>query len=147
MLELNLPKATIRMENKDGKPSIWDAFRKKWLVLTPEEYVRQHFLHYLCAELQYPASLVSVERGLDVNILAKRTDIVVFGRNRQPHILIECKAPQVKISQQTLEQASVYNLKLKAPFLAVTNGIEHHYFRIHFETNSFQSIPLLPTYN
>ena len=146
MFELNLPKAAIKLGNQKGKPSIWDAVRKKWLQLTPEEYVRQYFLHYLTNDLSYPASLISIERSLEVIRLAKRFDIVVYNSDGKPHILVECKAPQVKISQETLEQASAYNLTLKAPYLAVTNGLEHFYFSIDFVKNSFSRLEALPNF-
>ncbi len=146
MFELNLPKADVKLANKNGKPSIWDLVRKKWIQLTPEEYVRQHFMNYLIEHLQYPATMISIERGLEVSRMARRSDIVVYNQERKPHILIECKAPQIRLSKDTLEQASAYNLTLKAPYLCVTNGLEHAFFRIDFETASSEQIDVLPIY-
>ncbi|HAR19681.1 MAG TPA: type I restriction endonuclease subunit R, partial [Cytophagales bacterium] len=114
MFKLNLPEAPLKFSNRNGKPTIWDFVRKKWLILTPEEYIRQSFLHYLMQHLHYPASLLSVERGLEVLRLSKRTDIVVYDNAGQPHILVECKAPQIKISKHALQQTSIYNLAVKA---------------------------------
>jgi hypothetical protein len=146
MLELNLPKAEIKLENRNGMPSIWDHVRKKWLQLTPEEYVRQHFIHFLISTHKYPASMISVEKGLDVLRLAKRTDIVVYDNSGAPFLLIECKAPQVTIDQWTLEQVSAYNLTLKAPYVAVTNGLRHYFFKIDFEKTTSLRMEHPPVY-
>jgi hypothetical protein len=144
MFELNLPKADVKLTNRNGKPAIWDFVRKKWLQLTPEEYVRQHFIHYLVAHLGYPASMISIEKGLEVNRLSRRSDIVIYNQARQPFILVECKAPQVRLSKDTLEQASAYNLSFKAQYLCVTNGLEHAFFQIDFEKNEFKQLDVLP---
>lgn len=146
MFELNLPKAELKLANRAGKPCIWDAFRKKWLQLTPEEYVRQHFMSFLCAHRMYPASLVSIERGIAAHALARRTDIVVYDCEQQPFILVECKAPYVPINQSTLEQASAYNKTIKAPYLCVTNGLVHAYFKIDHEKAHYVQIEELPLY-
>ncbi len=146
MFDLNLPKADIKMVHKAGKPFILDLIRKKWLALTPEEYVRQNFIWYLVHHLHYPTSHISVERGIKINKLLSRSDIVVYNQNRLPYILIECKAPQIKISQNTLEQASKYNLQLKAEYLCVTNGLEHAFYHINFETARYQRLENLPGY-
>ena len=147
MFELNLPKADIKMVGKNGKPYILDFVRKKWLILTPEEYVRQNFISYLINQLHYPSSLISVERSVKINMLSSRSDIVVYNQDRSPHILIECKAPQVKISQIALEQASKYNLKLKAEYLCVTNGLEHAYYKINFEESKYFKLEELPIFS
>ena len=144
MFKLNLPEAPLKFSNRNGKPTIWDFVRKKWLVLTPEEYIRQSFLHYLMQHLHYPASLLSVERGLEVLRLSKRTDIVVYDNAGQPHILVECKAPQIKISKHALQQTSIYNLAVKARYLCVTNGLEHVFFQIDYAQGSFKQIKELP---
>ena len=146
MFELNLPKAEIKLENRNGKPAIWDHVRKKWLQLTPEEYVRQHFIYYLIHSLHYPASLISIERGLEVIRLARRTDIIVYDKLGMPFLLIECKAPQVPLSRLTMEQVAAYNLTTKAPYLAVTNGLQHYFFKIDFESVSFTQLEHLPLY-
>jgi len=144
MFTLNLPPADIKMVSMDGKALIQDIVRKRWLVLTPEEYVRQNFVSYLINHLNYPGSLISIERGLKVNKLNSRSDIVVYNNEKLPWILIECKAPQVKITQATLEQASKYNLKLKAEYLCVTNGLDHSFYRINFASLSYTRLENLP---
>lgn len=100
--------------------------RKKYLVLTPEEWVRQHFIHYLIAELKYPKSLFRIESSLTYNKLQKRSDILVFNRDAKPWILIECKSPDIKLSQKAFNQVAIYNMTVNAKFVAVTNGLVHY---------------------
>jgi hypothetical protein len=126
MYKLNLPAFDYKLQKADGKVWIFDVIRKKYIVLTPEEWVRQHFVNYLITELQYPRSLVKVEGGLSYNQLQKRSDIVVFDREGKPWMIIECKSPTLNLSSDTLMQASVYNASLKAKYLTVTNGLLHY---------------------
>ncbi|MBA4057051.1 MAG: restriction endonuclease subunit R [Marivirga sp.] len=123
MVSLNLPAFDYVLKKESGKVFILDVIRKKYLVLTPEEWVRQHFIHYLLTVLHYPKSLIKVEGGLSFNRLQKRSDIVVFNREGSPWMVIECKSPDQKLSQQTLHQASVYNHTLQAKYLVITNGL------------------------
>ena len=125
MYKLNLPAFDYKLQKADGKVWIFDVIRKKYIILTPEEWVRQHFIYYLVTELKYPKALIKVEGGLIFNQLKKRSDIVVFDRTGNPWMIIECKSPELKLSEYTLEQASVYNVSLKAKFLTVTNGLVH----------------------
>jgi hypothetical protein len=125
MIKLNLPEFEYKLKKADGKVWIFDVIRKKYLILTPEEWVRQHFIHYLIGELKYPKALLKVEGGLTYNQLQKRSDILVFDREGKPWMVIECKSPDQKLSQATLEQASAYNATLRAKFLSVTNGMLH----------------------
>jgi hypothetical protein len=125
MHPLNLPTFDYKLKKADGKVWIFDIIRKKYIVLTPEEWVRQHFIHYIISELQYPKALIKVEGGLTYNQLAKRSDIVVFDRQGQPWMVIECKAPELKLSETTLHQASAYNASLRAKYLTVSNGLMH----------------------
>jgi Type I restriction enzyme R protein N terminus (HSDR_N) len=125
MVSLNLPPFGYTLKKESGRIFILDIIRKKYLVLTPEEWVRQHFIHYLITDLNYPRSLIKVEGGLRFNELQKRSDIVVFSREGAPWMVIECKAPDQKLSQRTLHQASVYNHSLQAKYLTVTNGMMH----------------------
>ena len=134
MYDLNLPRFDYKLKKADGKVWIFDGIRKKFIVLTPEEWVRQHFVHYLVAEKKYPRSLIRVEGGLSYNHLQKRTDIVVFDRHGKPWMIVECKSPTLKISANTLSQASVYNTTLKAEYLTVTNGLVHFCAAIDWET-------------
>jgi hypothetical protein len=123
MYALNLPTFEYKLKKADGKVWIFDVIRKKFVVLTPEEWVRQHFVNYLIQHLRYPKSLIKIEGGLTFNQLQKRSDIVVFDRFAKPWMVIECKAPTLRLSEETLHQAAAYNSKLKAMYLTVTNGM------------------------
>jgi hypothetical protein len=146
MQKLNLPDFELKVKEADGKRWIFDAIRKKFLVLTPEEWVRQHFIHYLTGTLNYPRSLIKVEGGLTYNQLAKRSDIVVFDRDGKPWMLVECKSPDIKIDQSTLRQASVYNVSLKAKYITVTNGLVHYCSHIDWNENKIELLNALPDY-
>ncbi len=112
------------------KPHIYDPIRRKYIMLTPEEWVRQHFVQLLINQYQYPKSLFAVETGLYYNKLAKRSDIMVLGTDGRPHLLVECKSPDVRITQTTMAQIARYNFTLRPRFLAITNGMEHFCFKI-----------------
>lgn len=144
MKQLNLPPFDYKFKEIEEKTYIFDALRKKHLVLTPEEWVRQHFVHLLINHYEYPKSLIKLEGGLRYNRLQKRSDIVVFDRNGNPFLLVECKETEVKIDKKVVEQASRYNLVLRCPFLAVTNGLQTFCFQIDFENGSFQQMKDLP---
>ncbi len=119
----------------------------KDLVLTPEEWVRQHWIEFLITSKKYPKGLFSVERGLKYNKLQKRTDILIYDRLGEPYLLIECKAPEVSITQKTMEQAAIYHQKLKTPFLILSNGIKHISLEWNVASSSFtqnQEIPATP---
>ncbi len=116
------------------------------MVLTPEEWVRQHFVLFLMEEKKYPTSLIAVEKQLTVNNLKKRSDILVFNADGKPEILVECKAPKIKITQDTFDQIARYNLKLKANFLIVTNGLEHFYCKMDFENETYIFLKEVPDY-
>lgn len=121
---LNLPSADLRLRKQQQRTQIYDAFRKRWVVLTPEEWVRQHFLHYLHFQLKYPANLIAVEKSLTLNGLSKRADIVVYDRKLQPWMLVECKKMDVKLDQSVFDQAARYNLVMNVPYLLITNGMQ-----------------------
>ena len=125
MVKLNLPSFECDLRQDGGKVLIFDFLRKRHVALTPEEWVRQHFIHYLIHHRKYPRSLVKVEGGLTFNTLQKRSDIVVFDRTGSPWMVIECKAPDLKLSEKTVMQASMYNHTLKARYLVITNGMSH----------------------
>lgn len=146
MVKLNLPEFDIRLKNEGGKIWIFDFIRRKYLVLTPEEWVRQHFIHYLVGEKQYPKSLLRIEGGLVYNQMQKRSDIVVFDRQGEPWMIVECKSPALAISASTLEQASVYNSTLKAQYLAVTNGLKHLCAHIDWQKRQTTLLANLPAY-
>lgn len=142
-MQLNFPDYPFKLRNTAGKNEIFDEVRKKWLVCTPEEWVRQHFIKWLITARYYPASSMAIEGGLKVNNLRKRTDILVY-KNNNPLLLVECKAPSVAISQTVFDQLFRYNLSVKAPLLAVTNGLTHVFAVI--ENNSPLFIEELPTF-
>jgi hypothetical protein len=122
---LNLPSASFQLEEIDGKLSIFDSLRKKFLILTPEEWVRQHIIFYLVNYKDYPKSLFALEKGLKYNNLQKRFDVLVMDRQGQPFLLVECKAPEIKLTQKTVEQVCVYNKVIGSSHLAITNGLQH----------------------
>ncbi|WP_111708385.1 type I restriction enzyme HsdR N-terminal domain-containing protein [Lutibacter citreus] len=147
MQQLNLPSYKFRIKSSENKYFIFDIIRKKNIVLTPEEWVRQHFIHYLINEKKYPISLISVEKKLTINKLTKRTDILIFNKKGEPNIIVECKAPSVKITQDTFDQIARYNLKLKANYLITTNGLEHFYCKMDFENECYIFLKDIPNYN
>jgi hypothetical protein len=138
MTELNLPPFEYKVKKIDEKLHIFDIIRRKYLLITPEEWVRQHVLHWLINHHHYPKSLIRTESGLQYNQLAKRTDILVYDRNGLPFMLVECKASFVPLTQQVLEQAIRYNAILKAPYLLISNGLEH----LLFEIRQGEAIPM-----
>ena len=146
MVTLNLPAFDYVLKKEDGKVFILDIIRKKYLVLTPEEWVRQHFIHYLITGLHYPKALIKVEGGLSFNQLQKRSDIVVFDRNGEPWMIVECKSPDQKLSQQTLRQASVYNHSLQAKYLTVTNGMIHICCAVDWIAGTTTQLDAMPDY-
>ena len=125
MVKLNLPEYQYNVKKEEGKVWIFDIIRKRFIVLTPEEWVRQHFVNFLISVLNYPKALMKIETGLVYNKLNKRSDIIIHDRQGMPWMVIECKAPDQKLSQQTLEQVAMYNASFKAKYIAVTNGLTH----------------------
>jgi hypothetical protein len=146
MQRLNLPEFDYKVKKADDKIWIFDVIRKKFLVLTPEEWVRQHFVNYLISELKYPKSLIRIEGGLTYNQLSKRSDIVVFDREGKPWMLVECKSSDQKINQSVLHQASAYNATLKAKYLTVTNGILHYCASTDWQENKIDLLTALPAF-
>ncbi|MBP4137206.1 type I restriction enzyme HsdR N-terminal domain-containing protein [Flavobacterium geliluteum] len=146
MQQLNFPSYSFRFKNSENKVSIFDEIRKKFIILTPEEWVRQHVVHFLMNEKKYPKSLINVEKVLKVNGLRKRYDVVVFDTDGTIHILVECKAPEVKISQATFDQIARYNMTMQARFLNVTNGLQHFFCKMDFENEKYDFLRDLPNY-
>jgi hypothetical protein len=147
MQPLNLPTCKLRIKSNKNKLAIFDIIRKKYVVLTPEEWVRQHFIHYLINEKNYPNSLIAVEKKLTINNLVKRTDILVFNTNGQPEIIVECKAPNITITQETFDQIARYNLKLNAHFLIVSNGLTHFFCKMDVENETYIFLENVPNYS
>ncbi len=146
MERLNLPEYSFKIRNRGGKIFIFDPFRKKEFLLTPEEWVRQNFLQYMVVEKDFPASLISVEMGFRLNKLIKRGDIVAFGRDGKPVLLVECKASSVNISQNTFDQIARYNMSLKVNYLIVTNGLRHFCCRMDFENKTYNFLESIPSF-
>jgi len=146
MQQLNLPPYKLKVKSSENKLLIFDIVRKKYIVLTPEEWVRQHYIHYLVTEKHYPISLIAVEKQLKVNTRTKRTDIVIFNTQGTPEIIVECKAPSIKISQHVFDQIARYNMELKAPYLIVTNGMFHYYCRQNFEKKCYEFLKDIPAF-
>lgn len=137
MQKLNFPDYSFRFKNSENKVSIFDEIRKKFIILTPEEWVRQHTIRFLLIDKKYPKSYLNVEKTITVNGTKKRYDIVVFKPNGELFLLVECKAPEVTISQQTFDQIARYNLKLNADYLMVTNGVNHYFCAMDFEKEQY----------
>ena len=146
MQQLNFPSYKFRFKNSENKLSIFDEIRKKFILLTPEEWVRQHCVLFLIQEKQYPKSLINVEKELVINDRKKRYDIVIFHPDGSINILIECKAPHISITQKTFDQIAQYNLKLDADLLMVTNGLQHYYCQMNFEEKRYNFLADIPDY-
>jgi len=144
---LNLPPYPFKISDNNGQLTLFDEIRKKHLVITPEEWVRQHFVQYLINQKKYPKSLIKLEGGLRLHGMAKRTDIVVFNNTGDKILMIECKAPAVNIDQKVFDQIARYNMTHKIALLAVSNGLQHYYCRIDFEKQAYKFIPELPAYD
>ena len=144
--KLNLPDYKFKLKSNENKTLIFDNLRKKYMVLTPEEWVRQHFVQFLIEEKNYPPSLIALEKQVLVNNLKKRSDILVFNKEGNPDIIVECKAPKIKITQTTFDQIARYNSTLNANFLVVTNGLNHFYCKMDFENETYVFLKEIPDY-
>ncbi len=147
MQHLNFPNYSFRFKNSENKVAIFDEIRKKFILLTPEEWVRQHVIQYLLYDNNYSKSYINVEKLIKINNLSKRYDIVVFQPDGSIFLLIECKAPEVSISQNTFDQIARYNLVLNAKYLMVTNGLNHYFCQMDFENEKYIFLNELPEYS
>ena len=146
MQDLKFPSYTFRLKNSENNIHIFDVIRKKFVLLQPEEWVRQHCIHFLTNEKKYPISLINVEKVVHINGLNKRYDVVVYNTDGSIHLIIECKAPKVKISQSAFDQIARYNLALKASFLMVTNGLNHYFCNMDHNLGAYNFLKDLPSY-
>lgn len=146
MQQLNLPKYEFKLRLNGTQKEIFDVFRKKYVVLTPEEWVRQNFLQFLVNERNFPASLIAVEISLKYNQLQKRADVLVYNGQGSPYLLVECKAPEVKITQETFHQIARYNMAFKVKYLVVTNGLNHFCCEMDYENSTFKYLKTIPTF-
>jgi len=145
--KLNFPKYNFRFKSNENKTLIFDIIRKRFMVLTPEEWVRQHVIHFLISEKNYPISHINVEKQLKLNETIKRYDIVVFNPNGSIQIIIECKAPEIPITQLTFDQIARYNFVVNANYLFVTNGLEHYYCQMDFKNEKYLFLKDIPEYS
>jgi len=146
MLELNLPPYDKKITKKDDKAFILDVIRRQYVALTPEEWVRQHFVHFLIEHKGYPQSLMANEVQLKLNGMSRRCDTVVYDRTLRPRVIIEYKAPSVSITQKVFEQICRYNMVLQVDSLIVSNGLAHYCCRIDYPTRSYTFINEIPSY-
>ena|SRR5271157_4649772 len=147
MQTLNLPVAELRIRDNRGKQEVFDSIRKKFVVLTPEEWVRQHFINYLTGHRDVPCSLIAVETSLHYHRLKKRSDILVYGRDGTPRLIVECKSPEVQVTQAVFDQVAMYNRELKVPYLAVTNGMVHFACHIDHASGKIVFLKEIPIYD
>ena len=148
MEKLNLPEYEFRYrKNSDQKSEIFDEIRKRFVALTPEEWVRQNFIKYLTSEKGYPASLIYVEMSLKVNKMLKRCDIVLFDKAGNPKVIVECKSAETLIKQEIFDQAARYNITLKVDYLIITNGISHLCSKIDHQNNKTSFLRSVPHYS
>jgi hypothetical protein len=144
---INLPPYDVRLRTNESQKEIFDVIRKKYVALTPEEWVRQHFINYLVTYKGFPMGLVAVEHPILINRMQQRVDIVAFNRSGEPILVVECKAPQVKLTSDTYAQAARYNLILRTTILVVTNGLSIFCSKIDLENGKYYSLQEIPSYN
>ena len=147
MSALNLPKYDTKIIEEDGKPHIFDILRRTYVTLTPEEWVRQHFVHYLISHKGYPASLMANETSINLNKIKLRCDTIVYDKNLTPKVIIEYKAPNIAINQNVFSQIARYNLVLKVDYLIISNGIKHYCCKMDYTENKYTFLPDIPDYN
>ena len=140
MLQLNFPNYTFKIKNIENADYIFDEIRKKYIKLTKEEWVRQNCVNFLVKEKKFSQVLINVEKTLKINNLSKRYDIVVYNSDGSIKLLVECKSPEIKITQKTFDQIAIYNMSLKAELLMVTNGINHYYCKIDYKNQCYKFI-------
>ncbi len=146
MQKLNLPEFSFRIKTENDKMFIFDAIRKKFVRLTPEEWVRQNFVQFLISVKNFSFSLIAIETSVEINNNQQRADLVIYNRLGVPILIAEFKSPDVKISQQTFDQIVRYNMRLKVPFLVVSNGLDHYCCKINYSENSYAFISEIPDF-
>lgn len=146
MLSLNLPIYDTKIATRNGKNVIFDVIRRRYVALTPEEWVRQHFVHFLISYKNYPSALMANEVLLNLNGMKKRCDTVLYNKDLSPKMIIEYKAPHIEITQKVFTQISNYNLVLKVDYLIVSNGIDHYCCKMDYENQSYIFLKDIPDY-
>ena len=144
--KLNLPNSELKIKLVEETTQVFDEVRKKYFKLTPEEWVRQNFIHYLNKEKKYPFGLMGVEKMVKYNSLKTRADIVIWNRDGMPSVIVECKAPNVKITQDAFNQIAKYNYKLRVKYLVVTNGLQHFCCEMDYKNNKITFLEEIPEY-
>jgi len=144
--QLNLPEYSFKIRGKEGEEMILDLLRRRFVKLTPEEWVRQNFIQYLINVGKYPLGLMGIEMQFGHNRLKKRTDILVHNRSGQPVMIVECKAPEVDLNDDAFEQIVTYNMKFSVPYLVVTNGIHHWACRFNYDFTGWEYLLVIPLY-
>ncbi len=147
MQPLNLPTCDLKIKSEEGNQFVLDIVRKKYVVLTPEEWVRQHFIHLMINHLNYPKALLKVESGLSYFKSAKRSDITLMDKSGSLFMITECKAPEVKLNQKALNQISVYNKELKAKYVSLTNGMQHFIWSFDSIKEQYHQLAEFPAYS
>lgn len=146
MFQLNLPRFEIKIRDLEGKKQIYDILRRKFVALTPEEWVRQHFVHFLIDHKGYPTALLANEMNITINGMSRRCDTVLFAKDLTPLMIIEYKAPTVTISKHTFEQINAYNSILHVPYVIATNGLSHYCCHIDYNNNEYTFLEEIPEY-
>ena len=146
MLALNLPTFELKMKDDGSKKSIFDVIRRKYVALTPEEWVRQHFVHYLMEQLGYPQELLANEVEVSLNGMSRRCDTVLYNRDLEARMIVEYKAPSIPITQNVFNQIMRYNMVLHVDYLVVSNGIYHYCCKMDYSTNSYTFLTEIPKY-
>ncbi len=146
MFIIHFPEFDFKVKTENGKRLIFDKARKKYVAITPEEWVRQHILHYLIDVKRYPVGFISVEHAIAVNNMQKRCDIVVFDKRFRPALIVECKQPEIALAQNIFDQAGRYNLTLQVPYLAITNGTDNMAAQLDLKTGRIDFLEDYPEY-
>ena len=146
MIPLNLPSFEIKVSGTPEKPRIYDILRRKYIALTPEEWVRQHFIHYLIEQKGYPAPLLANEIKLKIGDKTLRADSVLYDRSLQPRMIIEYKAPTIPLTQKVFDQISIYNFLLKVDYLIVSNGLQHYCCKMDYDHQKYLFLEDIPDY-
>lgn len=147
MFELNLPSFDVKISSEGEKKRVFDFIRRRYVALTPEEWVRQHFVHFLADEKDYPPSLMANEVQLKLNGMSRRCDTVVYDRSLTPRVIVEYKAPTVEITQKVFDQICRYNLVLRVDYLIVSNGLSHYCCRVDYSSQGYSFLPDIPMYS
>lgn len=147
MYTLNLPSFDAKIRKTERGFDIFDVLRRKYIHLTPEEWVRQHFVNYLITEKKYPSSLMANETAIKLNSLSRRCDTVVYNRQLEPVVIIEYKEPEISISQEVFDQIARYNIVLRVKYLIVSNGLNHYCCEMNYEEQSYKYLTEIPDYN